>query len=565
MQLIGEIFVNEFGLGRSVLEDALKIQEEKGGKIGEILLGKQLIAKEDFLKALSSQLDLPYIVDISDKEIDLDLIRNLPIHYAKRNFVLPIALEDDGVVIASADPLNLNALDDLRLFFKTEPKVTIALPDVVITAINRVYDRASESAERMMDDLEEENLSVLAQELEEPQDLLDAADEAPIIKLVNSLLFQAVKERATDIHVEPMEREVIVRFRIDGILYEIIKPPKRFQNSIASRIKVMAGLNIAEKRLPQDGRIRIKLAGKDIDIRVSVVPTSYGERIVMRLLDKTNVMLDLEDIGLAGYKLEQVQKLIRLSHGIVLVTGPTGSGKTTTLYAGLTRINTTDRNIITVEDPVEYQIKGIGQIQVNPKIGLTFANGLRSILRQDPDVIMVGEIRDRETADIAIQAAQTGHLVFSTLHTNDSSGAITRLIDMGVEPFLISSSLVGVIAQRLIRKLCKSCRIKYSPTEAELREIGIEPQEANGDFYRPIGCDSCLKTGYTGRTGIYELLIVSDEICDLIVNRAPSNVIKKAATAAGMLTLRDDGAKKVLDGITSIQEVLNATQEELAG
>jgi general secretion pathway protein E len=438
----------------------------------------------------------------------------------------------------------------------------LARPSTVLHAINRSYDLISETTEKMVEDLHEEELDLLATDLEEPKDLLDASDEAPIIRLVNSILYNSVKQRASDIHIEPFEKELVVRFRIDGVLYDMVRPPKRFQSSVASRIKIMAGLNIAEKRLPQDGRIRIKIGGKDVDIRVSVIPTAHGERIVMRLLDRTQVLLRLEEIGLAGRKLQQIRKLIRMSYGILLETGPTGSGKTTTLYAALSEINTPDKNIITVEDPIEYQLKGVGQIQVNPKIDLTFARGLRAILRQDPDVIMVGEIRDLETAEIAIQASLTGHLVLSTLHTNDAPTAVTRLVDMGIEPFLVSSSLTGVVAQRLVRVLCPRCKEPYVPTDEELEGLQVSRyQIPNGHFYRRKGCQKCSDTGYLGRTGIYELLIVDDEIQNLILKGADANSIRKAAIAKGMTTLRQDGAEKVLAGMTTVQEVARVSQD----
>jgi general secretion pathway protein E len=384
---------------------------------------------------------------------------------------------------------------------------------------------------------------------------------------VNSLLFRAAKERASDIHIEPMERELLVRFRIDGVLQEIIKPPKRYQNSIVSRVKVMGQLNIAEKRLPQDGRIRIKLAGRDIDIRLSTIPCTFGERIVMRLLDKNTTILDLQDIGMGPDTMRGMDQVIRRSHGIILVTGPTGSGKTTTLYAALSRINTPDLNILTVEDPVEYQIRGISQMAINPKIGLTFAAGLRSFLRQDPDVIMVGEIRDRETAEIAIQASLTGHLVFSTVHTNDAASAITRLVDMGVEPFLVASSLMAMMAQRLVRRVCQHCREAYHPTAEELKEVGLTPEDVaragNPTIYRAKGCEACGGSGYRGRTGIYELLMVDDDIRQLTLKNVDSSSIKRSGVQKGMRTLLDDGARKVLAGETTLAEVLSVTQEDI--
>jgi general secretion pathway protein E len=378
------------------------------------------------------------------------------------------------------------------------------------------------------------------------------------------MLYQAVRQKASDVHVEPFEKDLVVRYRIDGILYNILNLPKRIQPTIISRIKVMAGMNIAEKRLPQDGRIRIKIAGREVDIRVSVIPTSHGERIVMRLLDKTGTLLKLEDIGFSGDKLEGFTRLIHNPHGIILITGPTGSGKTTTLYAALTRINSPDKNIITVEDPVEYQIKGIGQIQVNPKIDLSFANGLRSIVRQDPDVIMVGEVRDLETAEIAIQASLTGHLVFSTLHTNDSAGAVTRLIDMGIEPFLVSSSVLAIMAQRLVRVVCRNCCEAYVPSHEELKGLGIQADELAGKkLYRATGCSRCMGTGYSGRTGIFELLVVNETLRSMIMRRSDSNAIKKIAMKRGMHTLRQDGVRKVINGITTTEEMVRVTQEDI--
>jgi len=380
---------------------------------------------------------------------------------------------------------------------------------------------------------------------------------------VNSLLSQAIRERASDIHIEPFEKDVIARFRIDGILYNILTIQKRYQASIASRVKIMSGLNIAEKRLPQDGGMRIKIGGKDVDIRVSIVPTGFGERIVLRLLYRESALLPLEQIGFSGDNLDRFNELITRPHGIILVTGPTGSGKTTTLYASLSKINSPDKNIITIEDPVEYQLKGIGQIQVNPKINLTFAAGLRSVLRQDPDVILVGEIRDSETAEIAIQAALTGHLVFSTLHTNDAAGAVTRLIDMKVEPFLISSSVMAILAQRLVRVLCTECREPYPITPAEIAELETRTEAAGTTVYRAKGCEICFHTGYLGRKAIYELLLVDDEIRQLLMKNTDASTIKAAAVARGMRTLRQDGAEKILQGITTVEEVVRVTQREV--
>ncbi|MBW2057668.1 MAG: type II secretion system ATPase GspE [Deltaproteobacteria bacterium] len=564
-QLLGEILLRHSAITQEQLDEALEIQREKPSSLGEILLRLGYINERDLLKALGRQFGIPFFPHLKDVDIDGELTSKIPIHFAKKYEILPIKRNGESVEVALTDPLNVFPLDDIRLLLGCNVVPVLATSATIIDAINRIYERDSDTAQQIIEDIDEElSLDSLSQELEEPTDLLDASDEAPIIRLVNSMLYQAVNQKASDIHVEPFERDLIVRYRIDGILYNVLNLPKRIQPTIISRIKVMAGLNIAEKRLPQDGRIRIKIAGRDVDIRVSVVPASHGERIVMRLLDKTSTLLKLEDIGFSGGNLEVFSRLIHSPHGIILLTGPTGSGKTTTLYAALTRINSPDKNIITVEDPIEYQIKGIGQIQVNPKINLTFANGLRSIVRQDPDVIMVGEIRDLETAEIAIQASLTGHLVFSTLHTNDSSGAITRLVDMGIEPFLVSSSLLAIMAQRLVRTLCRNCCEPYDPSNEELRGLGIRKEELGGKrLYRAVGCSRCMDTGYSGRTGIFELLLVSDEIRSLIMRRSDSGTIKKAAMKRGMLTLRQDGLQKVLEGITTTEEMVRVTQEDI--
>jgi general secretion pathway protein E len=565
---LGEILKVTAGLSEEKLQEALAAQSEKGGRIGEILVAQKVVTEDDVARALGAQLDLPYLARIFPDEVDAELVKQVPINFAKQSRILPLGREDGTIILAVADPLDTAALDHARILLGTDVSPRIALASTIIDAINGVYDRSVNETEQLVGEMEAQDLDTLAHELEEPQDLLDADDEAPIIRLVNSLLFRAAKERASDIHVEPMERELVVRFRVDGVLQEVIKPPKRYQNSIVSRVKIMSQLNIAEKRLPQDGRIRIKLAGRDIDIRVSTIPTAHGERIVMRLLDKSATLLDLAEIGLGPETLAHLEHVIRRSHGIILVTGPTGSGKTTTLYAALSRINTPDVNILTVEDPVEYQLKGIGQMAINPKIGLTFASGLRSFLRQDPDVIMIGEIRDRETAEIAIQASQTGHLVFATVHTNDSAGAVIRLVEMGIEPFLVASSLTAILAQRLVRRVCADCRVAYEPTDAELAEIGLSrrgllEKKKSTRIYKAVGCNNCNRTGYRGRTGIYEFLPVDDDIRQLVLKNVDSGSIKKAGVSKGMLTLLDDGARKVAAGETTIAEVLSVTQEDL--
>lgn len=564
---LGDILVRQGTLPGEVLKEVLTQQRERGGRLGELLLQQKVVDERDLLEALSVQLRLPTCGPIDPRAVADELINSVPINFAKQYKLLPLHRTDDGaVLVACADPLAIGALDDLSVLVGAPLNITLALGDRIIEAINHCYDRGTAHAAAAMDQMADENLDAFAHDFEETADLLDADDEAPIIRLVNSLISQAVKEGASDIHIEPSEKEMAVRFRIDGILYEKIRPPKRLQASIISRVKIQAGLNIAEKRLPQDGRIRIRMAGKDIDIRVATAPTSYGERITMRLLDRSSILLDLSDLGFAPRNLMHIRSLIKKSHGIILVTGPTGSGKTTSLYAFLAAINKPDLNILTIEDPVEYQLAGVSQTQVNAKIALTFASGLRSFLRHDPDVIMVGEIRDLETAEIAIQAALTGHLVLSTIHTNDAPGAITRLVDMGVEPFLVASSVIGIMAQRLIRTLCQDCKESYVASKEEVAELGIKPVPGNEEivFWRGAGCGNCLNTGYKGRMGIHEVMMPTDELRQLILQNVDSGSIKKRAMAQGMATLREDGAIKVMAGITSSAEVLRVTGEDSA-
>jgi len=561
---LGNILLENTALTEAQLEEGLLVQREKGIRLGEALIQLRFLRSEDILKAISIQLGIPYLSSIKPEDIPSDAFSPVPINFAKKNELIPLAKYPDHVDVAIADPCNIPALDDLRLIYGTSVRPMIAGGSQITEAINIVYNRSTGADRTVMSDLQEENLDNISQALEEPVDLLDADDEAPIIRLVNSLMFRAVKQKASDIHVEPFEKELVVRFRIDGVLYDIMHPPKKVQNSVISRIKIMANLNIAEKRLPQDGRIRIKIAGKDIDIRVSTLPTSFGESVVMRLLDKSKVVLDLGAIGVQGKTHDQMMDLINRAHGIILVTGPTGSGKTTTLYAMLSQINTTDLKIITVEDPVEYQLPGINQIQVNAKIDLTFAGALRSILRQDPDVVMIGEIRDKETAEIAIQASLTGHLVISTLHTNDSASSATRLIDMGVEPFLVASSVIGIIAQRLVRTLCKECRERQIPSDFELMQLGLKREDVADKFiYKAKGCASCLDTGYSGRLGVHEILMMDDEVRALIMKNSDAATVKRKAMEKGMRTLREIAADKVLQGETTIEEILRVTQEDV--
>lgn len=517
-----------------------------------------LVPVQDELEATALKLGIASQAEIRYDEVDSDLLISLPLAFARANSILPLGELNGSVRVALSDANGLLLLDELRMLFGKPMEAVLVPASHLADVINHVYAGVSGTSREVLQELEGEDLSTIATELNQPQDLLDLTDEGPVIRLLNSILSEAVKERVSDIHIEPYERDLLVRFRIDGILYEKLSPPKIIQDALVSRVKIMSGLNIAEKRLPQDGRIRVLVAGRDVDIRVSIIPTFYGERAVLRLLDKKKGILSLADIGLGEVGVRTMERMLARTSGIILVTGPTGSGKSTTLYAALNRVNSSEKNIITIEDPIEYQIRGIGQIQVNPKIELTFASGLRSILRQDPDIIMVGEIRDAETAEIAIQASLTGHLVLSTLHTNDAATAVTRLVDMGIEPFMIASSLTAVVAQRLVRVICPECREEYRP-DAQYAGV-ILP----GKLYRGRGCDHCFGLGTLGRTAIYEIMPVDQELCSMIIRRAHAGEIKDYAVAQGMKTLRDDGIARAAAGVTTIEEVLRVTQDDYA-
>jgi len=522
-------------------------RRREGRTLGEALGELGATDAASFARALAETAGLPFAAALPDPPAR-ELIAVLPMPFARRHLVLPLARDAAGLAVALADPAALAALDDLRVLYGAPVRALVAPAPALRDAITRAYDAAARSAADTMDAIEGERLDLVAGELDEPPDLLEAGDDTPVIRLLNALLAQAVKDGASDIHVEPYERGLAVRFRVDGLLHDVLEPPARLAATLASRVKIMAGLDIAERRLPQDGRVAVRVAGRDVDVRVSIVPTAFGERVVLRLLDRAGALRDLPDLGLAPATAARLERVLAQSHGIVLVTGPTGSGKTTTLYAALRRLAGGERNIMTIEDPIEYQLRGIGQVQASSRIGLTFAAGLRAVLRQDPDVILVGEIRDRETVEIAMQAALTGHLVFSTLHTNDAPGAMTRLVDMGVEPFLISSSVLAVLAQRLLRRVCEGCAVAGSP--------GDEPRHAGP------GCATCRGTGYRGRTAIHELLVVDDPVRALVMARADAAAVRRHAIAAGMTTLRDDGLGKARAGITTVAEVLRATQDE---
>jgi general secretion pathway protein E len=498
--------------------------------------------------------------NIRDDEIEFSLLEKISLAFAKGNVFLPLRREDNELLGAVADNRGIFALRDLARNLNLKPHPVRAEESVIIDTINRIYSQTSRVNE-VMGDIKGEDLSMIATEFESPTDLLELTEEAPIIRLLNALLMEAAKEKASDIHIEPYEKGIDVRFRVDGILSKVLSPPKIIHDALISRIKILAGLDIAEKRLPQDGRIQLLVGGKSIDIRVSIIPTALGERAVMRLLDRQSGMLGLEMLGFSDGLLVSLKSALSRHNGIILVTGPTGSGKTTTLYASLLRLNTEDRNIITVEDPVEYQLNGIGQMHVNPKIGLTFAAGLRSILRQDPDIMMVGEIRDLETAEIAVHASLTGHLVLSTLHTNDAPSAATRLIDMGIEPFLVSSSLVCVLAQRLVRIICPHCKESYTPSKQELSYLEIDPPPS--ELYRGKGCDKCLDKGYLGRTGIYEMLEITPDIRAMIAERKDAQTIKTAAIKSGFSSLQRNAVDNIINGITTVEEVVRVTLKDV--
>ena len=555
---IGELLVQHTSLTDNQLEEALELQKQEKKLLGEILIEKNFIHPHDVIKVMCQQIEIPFLSELKVDEIDPEVVAEISINYAKHHEILPILETDVNVTIAVSDPFKYEPINDLARIFKKEINIVVSTPLKIQDAINKVYEKANRNLVDSIEDEFEENL-----DLDGPIDILDAsADEAPVIRFVNSIIFRAVKERASDIHIEPYEKEVVYRFRINRVMTEILRQPKKTHSAVSSRIKVMAKLDIAEKRLPQDGRIKIKIAGKDIDIRLSTVPVQNGERIVMRVLEKTNTVLELESLGFRGKVLQGLKELSTKKNGVLYVTGPTGHGKSTTLFAVLDRMNTPDRMIITVEDPVEYELAGISQIQVNQKIDLSFARALKAILRQNPDVVMVGETRDQETAEMAINASLTGHFVLSTLHTNDASAAPTRLIDMGVQPFLISSSLVGVLAQRLVRKLCAHCKEETQLTDFEMQTLDIDEVPEDATVCKPVGCEHCGMTGYGGMTVVAELLIITDTIRQLILAKTDASTIKKAAMKEGMVTLGMDAIEQVYAGVTSVEEILRAIISE---
>lgn len=545
-------------------EELLLKSGEQGLSLEAYLLNTKMITPQDLAKAYSIYFSLPLVEFVSEEMADAELLSKIQFNFLRQNIVMPIMLQGK-VTILVADPLNLNTIDELSMLLAKNAVTAIATPVSIIDGINRYYPM--DGAKKMMEDLEEDtNLLEGGLDLSqvEDQDILSMTSQAPVVKLVNHIIFQAVKRGASDIHVEPFEKELSVRYRVDGIMYLAFSPPKRIQGALISRLKIMANLNIAEKRLPQDGRIESKVADKFFDIRVSVLPVMHGERVVMRLLDKSKAFASLENLGLSPYNLKILNQIIVKPNGIILVSGPTGSGKTTTLYSIVSKLSSPELNIVTVEDPVEYQMTGVNQVQVQSKIDFTFAVALRSILRQDPDIVMIGETRDAETAGIAVQAALTGHLVLSTIHTNNAPATITRLIDMGIEPYLISSSVIGVIAQRLVRRLCDACKEKYTPTPDMLQAVGISTAQAKKmTFYKPVGCDKCLNLGYKGRLPVFEIMVMSGDLARLVVEKADANILRAQAIKDGMKLLIQDGVWKIELGYTTIEEVLSvATMQE---
>jgi len=535
------------------LNEAIEIAQQRGRSLGRVLIELGFVTEAGLVAILAEQLGLEFI-DLAESSLDASAIALVPEATARRHSCIPVRFEENRLILAMADPANVVAVDDIRALTKRDVRTVVATKADVQGAISRYY-RLDSAAEGLAEeaaaahDAELENLDAVVKSA--------GAEDAPIIKLVNLLITQAVNDGASDIHIEPQERDLLVRYRVDGVLHEVMRPPKSVQAGMTSRLKIMADINIAERRLPQDGRISLTVQGKQIDIRLATLPTVYGEKIVMRILDKSSVLLKLSDLGFLPGNYERFEESFTKPYGEILVTGPTGSGKSTTLYATLNIINKPDRNIITVEDPVEYRLPGVNQVQTNPKAGLTFASALRSILRSDPDVVLIGEIRDRETAQISTEAALTGHLVLSTLHTNDAPSALTRLVEMGIEPYLVSSALDCVLAQRLARKLCSKCKELYVPTEEELRTSRFPLlDEDMPKLYKAVGCTTCATTGYKGRMALHEVMPVTEELEKLTVEGASSEVMKRVAIEQGMVTLRDDGMAKVRSGMTSIQEIL---------
>lgn len=556
---IGELLVKEGVITSEQLDKAIEEHKKTGDFLGTTVIKLGYAKEKEVMPILSEQLNVEY-VDLSKQEILSEVIEKVPVKFASHYRLIPISIEDNVLKVAVTDPLDLHTLDDINLILGYEVKPVLAGENQILEAIRKYYGVGADTVDKMMEGTpsekeESKERVVIEEEVEDTQD-------GTIIKFVNEILTQAIQERATDIHIEPFEDSLRVRYRVDGVLHETSVPPsiKKFHSSIVSRIKIMANLNIAERRLPQDGRAKIEVGGREYDLRISILPTPHGETVNLRILS-SSMLLDLGELGLSKGDQKTLESLIKKPYGIIYVTGPTGSGKTTTLYACIKKINNPDKKILTIEDPIEYQLEGITQMQVHPRIGLTFASGLRSMLRHDPDIMLVGEVRDLETAEFAVRVALTGHLVFSTLHTNNAAGAITRLLDMGVEPFLVASSMECSIAQRLVRVLCEKCKKPYEPGEETLEKLNVDEEDFQGcTVYKAVGCDECNNTGYKGRTAIYEFLVVDEDIRQMILDRSSASMINRKAIKKGMNTLRQDGWNKVKEGITTPEEVLRVSQ-----
>ncbi|MCX7963341.1 MAG: type IV-A pilus assembly ATPase PilB [Candidatus Sumerlaea chitinivorans] len=560
---LAEMLVRDNVITQDELEHALELQEKQGGSLGSILIDNKYANEWEIAAAIGKQLNVPFIT-LSHYEIDPSILKSIPEDLVRKYQIVPIDKTGDTLTVALSDPSNIYLLDELRLLTNCKIVPVISFESDIKEAIERYYPKSESALDEMLKEISDEETAVLEAlesgmtepaETEVEEGEVEATD-APVIQLVNLIVHDAIRMRASDIHIEPYEKELRLRYRIDGVLHEMKAPPKKFQNAIVSRIKIMSDLDIAERRLPQDGRFKVTVQGRSIDFRVSTCPTVFGEKVVIRILDRGNLMLNLTDLGMDPEVLAGFEAQIRAPWGMILVTGPTGSGKSTTLYSALNTINDPRKNIMTIEDPVEYQLRGINQVQVHPEIGLTFAEGLRSFLRQDPDIIMVGEIRDKETAEIAVKAALTGHLVLSTLHTNDAPSTINRLTNMGVEAFLVTASVNLIVAQRLVRRICENCKQFYDPPAELLRSLQI-PEDAK--FARGAGCDRCLNSGYKGRVALYELLHLSDAMRDKIIEGISTTQLKRMAIQEGMITLRRAGLQKVAQGVTTIDEVLSVT------
>ena len=562
----GEILREKGLVTQSQIEEALAIQRETSGALGAVLIELGYITEQDRLETLGEQAGMKP-VQLRSTEIPPEVINKVSLSIANVYRIVPFKEEDGVLHVAMADPLNVNALDDLRFMLNCEVAGAVSTEEDVLECIEKYYAGQSESVEKLIDELEsaradsedvfevgEDSSSITMESLQE------LANSMPVVKLLNLILLQAIKDQSSDIHFEPYEEEFRVRYRVDGVLYEMMPPPKHLAVAIVSRIKVMSLLDISETRLPQDGRIELNISGNPIDLRVSTLPTMFGESVVMRVLDRSVVALDIDRIGMRDDEVETIRDLIKMPHGIILVTGPTGSGKTTTLYAALNAANDVGVKIITTEDPVEYDLAGVVQVQINEEIGTTFARCLRSILRQDPDIILVGEIRDLETAEISIQASLTGHLVLSTLHTNDAPSTVTRLVDMGVEAFLMTATVEAIVAQRLVRTICLECKQPYTPNAEVLMEVDLTPEEVQGrEFHYGTGCESCNNTGYRGRTALFEIMKMTDDIREMIMEQASTQALREVAKEQGMRLLRDSGILKIFDGVSTIEEVVKET------